>query len=542
MSQLILMLMLLSVPWAALVYGLEHLGKNPKVSRSYEALRHRLLTLFVALVPLAALLIGVLFSLGFFEAQSTPVLSAITGEIGQSLPQTASNTVSVLASTWRAVLAVSTHPATTGFLWVVYLVGLAFFAAKNTVMAWRLRTVLRTAQQVENTRLLGAIYRYAAVKPGGELPQILAVKADVSPFVVGVFKPRIVFSQKALNSLSPDQLSLIAAHELEHIRRNDVPVCMVMNAFGALYWFNPFFHQLCERAEAAMESACDAGALKHDPTAKKQYAAVLMSFHHRFLQAPAIGNAQFIKRTIRSEKMRIENIFSFNQGEKPSMLTQLPVSLAKLSLSSLAATALVGCAMAGAQTATTTGNSPAFVEPTHERAQESDREVALAELESGARDMMISAEARAEFELRAEALASRALENSEKFQEEVALLEANARANAAQFEANAQRLAENAARFAANAPALEANAAKLVQNAVRLEAKALVLEANMAKLAEEVARLGANAPALEANAAKLEESAARLADRAMVLEEQVAIMEAKAEVLEAQALAVEAAE
>ena len=103
-----------------------------------------------------------------------------------------------------------------------------------------------------------------------------AVKAGrAGPAVVGVIAPRIVMPEAA-SAYTPEELSLIRAHEREHIRRLDPRAGGVAAILQALCWFNPLAHLAAHLMRLDQELACDAAVLRHRPRDRALYAKTLL--------------------------------------------------------------------------------------------------------------------------------------------------------------------------------------------------------------------------------------------------------------------------
>lgn len=105
-----------------------------------------------------------------------------------------------------------------------------------------------------------------------------------SPFILGIFKPRIYFP----SNMAEEQIRVVLAHENAHLKRRD----HFWKPFGYLllsvYWFNPLcwlaYWLLCRD----IEFACDEKVTKDlDPGGKKAYAEALLScsVNHRTITA-----------------------------------------------------------------------------------------------------------------------------------------------------------------------------------------------------------------------------------------------------------------
>jgi beta-lactamase regulating signal transducer with metallopeptidase domain len=85
-----------------------------------------------------------------------------------------------------------------------------------------------------------------------------------SPLLVGVIKPLILFPVAAVNQLDPDEVEVILAHELAHIKRNDYLMNLVLAFVEILFFYHPAVWWMLGHARTERENACDDLVLTHD--------------------------------------------------------------------------------------------------------------------------------------------------------------------------------------------------------------------------------------------------------------------------------------
>ncbi|HIG31821.1 MAG TPA: M56 family metallopeptidase, partial [Verrucomicrobiales bacterium] len=98
----------------------------------------------------------------------------------------------------------------------------------------------------------------------------------LSPAVMGILKPVILFPASMLNHLPTEQMKAILAHELAHIRRNDYLVNLVQRVIESLFYFNPFVWLINRQIRNEREACCDAVAVKLTGE-RESYAETLIS-------------------------------------------------------------------------------------------------------------------------------------------------------------------------------------------------------------------------------------------------------------------------
>ncbi len=101
---------------------------------------------------------------------------------------------------------------------------------------------------------------------------------------VGFLKPLVLLPLALLNQLSVDQVETILLHELQHIRRHDYLINMLMTLFHTIFFFNPFARLFFKAVAQEREHACDDGVLLWD-YAPQVYAEALFALE-KFRQLP----------------------------------------------------------------------------------------------------------------------------------------------------------------------------------------------------------------------------------------------------------------
>lgn len=115
-----------------------------------------------------------------------------------------------------------------------------------------------------------------------------------APLTIGFWKPIILLPVAVVNQLSVHQAQAILLHELEHIRRNDYLVNLVIAFSSAILFFNPFAKSLVSILKKERENSCDDRVLYYDYSIREYAAALLLlekqrnREHHTALRA--IGN------------------------------------------------------------------------------------------------------------------------------------------------------------------------------------------------------------------------------------------------------------
>ena len=84
-----------------------------------------------------------------------------------------------------------------------------------------------------------------------------------SPFMSGIFKPVLVLPDKMIDEKYSKELPLIIAHELAHVRSQDLLWILAARWITVILWFHPLIWKLCSAHNAACEQVCDAVAAEY---------------------------------------------------------------------------------------------------------------------------------------------------------------------------------------------------------------------------------------------------------------------------------------
>jgi bla regulator protein BlaR1 len=176
-------------------------------------------------------------------------------------------------------------PTSTRSFLSVALASYALPVARGAVLVWFVCVLWRLASIARGHAVLRRWRRAAALVPADVLAPLLPRRAGVSamsmearavgieaqavsievresadvgsPMVVGVIRPCILLPARLRHELSPREMSLVLAHELAHIRRNDAVIAFVQRLIGALYLHNPFVHWVSKQIDRERECSCD---------------------------------------------------------------------------------------------------------------------------------------------------------------------------------------------------------------------------------------------------------------------------------------------
>lgn len=200
-----------------------------------------------------------------------------------------------------AVSSMRTEHIVLGILGIVWLFGIALFLAYGVFSYIKCRMLVRTAVILNDVHLSCGKH---------EVKRISVWECDCipSPFVIGIFRPRIYIPFR-MNEL---EQTYILAHEQYHIRRLDPLWKLIGFLLLTVYWWNPLAWIAFWCMVRDMEMSCDEAVIeKFGSTIKQGYSNSLLSFameRHPFSFAPvAFGEGDAGRR--------IRNVLNFKKPQ-----------------------------------------------------------------------------------------------------------------------------------------------------------------------------------------------------------------------------------
>ena len=161
------------------------------------------------------------------------------------------------------------------WIFIVWLLGVSILSVR-LALGVRLTLKLRTKFTEPASEALSNTVQHLSHKLN--LKQYVPIRVshiiDV-PLVVGYVKPLILVPTSALSGLSSQQLELILAHELAHVKRFDPIVNLFQNIVETLFFFNPAVWWISNQMRQEREYCCDLIAIQLCQSNRFTYANTL---------------------------------------------------------------------------------------------------------------------------------------------------------------------------------------------------------------------------------------------------------------------------
>ena len=192
----------------------------------------------------------------------------------------------------------------------VYLLGVIAMLGRLCFALWGGHRLRRSAIPVRDERLLARI-REQASRIGLKVAPVVAYCERVTiPVVAGVLRPMILLPIWLATEMDPEQVLVILAHEMAHIRRFDLFVILLQRLMETVLFFHPVVWYVSRQLSFERENCCD-DLVVHAGCESVRYASTLVRMaelcaaHHPAIGQPLLsaaaangGNGSDLKRRV----------------------------------------------------------------------------------------------------------------------------------------------------------------------------------------------------------------------------------------------------
>ena len=144
---------------------------------------------------------------------------------------------------------------------LLWLVGVTLLSIRLVVSWTRIKKLARTASPATESwqRTLARLADALALRRGVAILESAAVEV---PTVIGWLKPLILLPMSTISALKPEEIEMLLAHELAHIRRHDFFVNLMQTAVETLMFYHPAVWWISHRIRVEREHCCDDMAIE----------------------------------------------------------------------------------------------------------------------------------------------------------------------------------------------------------------------------------------------------------------------------------------
>ena len=221
-----------------------------------------------------------------------------------------------------------TQPASTGIslpsllpwidgFWILGVIALSL----RSLGGWWLIQRLRTSATIHAPDAVRESFERISAALSLRRPVLLRVSNAISsPMTIGALRAIVLLPVSAVTSLSPDELEVVFAHELAHIRRADFFWNLLQTLAETLFFFHPAVWWISARIRHERELCCDDLALQVCPN-PVVYARALYRLEEQRFRGLRLAMALDGHQSPQTLRMRISRIL----GEPVSHMSARPL-------------------------------------------------------------------------------------------------------------------------------------------------------------------------------------------------------------------------
>jgi len=246
--------------------------------------------------------------------------------------------------------------------WIVssYLLGVLLMLGRLLFAVHGGKRLRRDSIPIQDPLLLATIQQQVELWRLRTIPLIAYCDRVAVPVLIGILHPTILLPASLATGLSPEQVRLVIAHELAHLRRYDHVIVVLQRTIESVLFFHPAVWYVSHRLTVEREFCCDDLAVtaeaEGDPADYAESLIRVMELSRRARgTTPAPGVAMttgggrpsvFVRRIARI----------LGQSDCPLIRLSTPWTLAVLLSVCLAAAASLGLYVCGADSSRTVGS------------------------------------------------------------------------------------------------------------------------------------------------------------------------------------------
>ena len=140
---------------------------------------------------------------------------------------------------------------------LLWLAGVTFFSIRLLVSWTRVQRLARASAQPAAASWQRAASRLAAALRLRRAIALVESAAVEVPTVIGWLRPMILLPASTLTGLTAEQIEMVLAHELAHIRRHDFFVNLMQTVVETLMFYHPAAWWMSRRIRIERENCCD---------------------------------------------------------------------------------------------------------------------------------------------------------------------------------------------------------------------------------------------------------------------------------------------
>ncbi|HTX74874.1 MAG TPA: M56 family metallopeptidase [Terracidiphilus sp.] len=246
---------------AAIIAALYGIAARVTARRASHVRYMVALSAMAGLVAAAALT----FAWEMLPAVQPQTMGTIAGSVSGPLPHPAEARVMETLSANAPAIA-NRLPALMFWIDALWLLGVCALSVRNLGGWWFIRRLRLHAAAYTAPAEIQARFKRIAVALGVHKDVLLRISdAIAGPITIGAFRIVVLLPLSALSGLGTEELEVVLAHELAHVRRADFLCNLLQTLVETLFFFHPAVWWIGARLRHERELCCDDLALRVCP-------------------------------------------------------------------------------------------------------------------------------------------------------------------------------------------------------------------------------------------------------------------------------------
>lgn len=216
------------------------------------------------------------------------------------------------------------------YLTALWLLGALFFGTVSMRPYLRMRRLAATSKECTDHWVLGEARRIGEIMGVRARPSIRIAEGPSRVLTLAGPSPAILFSGSVLQGCSHEEMRMVLAHEMAHLRRFDAWWGLLPQIAHIVFFFHPAAWLACREFDLAREAACDEAAISTLGARRDRYGNLLLKLGSNQGSALCAPSVSPHFRLLRRRITMLENTIS--QRARASRLRPLEPILAVLAL------------------------------------------------------------------------------------------------------------------------------------------------------------------------------------------------------------------
>jgi beta-lactamase regulating signal transducer with metallopeptidase domain len=131
-------------------------------------------------------------------------------------------------------------------------------------------------EREEDARCREVLLRLSGRLRLGRAVRLIVTDRPIGPAVAGLLRPTVILPRAVIERRSTEELELMLAHELVHVRRGDLWFGLLRSVAKLIWWFHPLVWWASRQASREAERCCDEAVLAELQCGPGRYARCLL--------------------------------------------------------------------------------------------------------------------------------------------------------------------------------------------------------------------------------------------------------------------------